>query len=390
MVWGCPRLPFSTWNGSATRASLAARACTPLSCVRDGSPSRLEGEAAWERIWTGLAAAGIDARDDFKYRGPSPYPGLRAYDEDDAAVFSGRGPEIAEALALIEQLHGGESAALVVVGASGSGKSSLVRAGIVPRLRKDEARWFVIGPMRLRGDPRGVLDRALAIAQPELGLAAPGGPRSAEELVAALGACCAAARRDPAHRDRAVLLVLDQMEEVFSLPPPDRGRAVSRPRRSRARRFGRLAVRARDHPDAVSPSASDRAAVEGTALADDVAWTAAGVATHRGGRAPCHRRGHRLGTRPRRANRPPGADERRAPAPVVRAGPDVRRQRAGALRGCKPGLSRYPASSRTTVSKSSRSGTRRERAGPGCSTPSSKTWCGPSAPRSAQIHGALP
>ncbi len=60
----------------------------------------------------------------------SPFPGLRAFTEDDAPIFFGRGRETD---ALVQQLE--NSRFVAVVGASGSGKSSLVGAGLFPRLK---------------------------------------------------------------------------------------------------------------------------------------------------------------------------------------------------------------------------------------------------------------
>jgi len=60
-----------------------------------------------------------------------PYRGMRPYEEDDKAAFHGREAEIEEALA-----HLRLNPWLFVVGASGSGKSSLIRAGLIPRLRQ--------------------------------------------------------------------------------------------------------------------------------------------------------------------------------------------------------------------------------------------------------------
>jgi WD40 repeat protein/DNA-binding SARP family transcriptional activator len=59
-----------------------------------------------------------------------PYPGLLAYDVDDADMFFGRAAETAECLRRLSVCG-----VLAVVGASGSGKSSLVRAGVVAGLR---------------------------------------------------------------------------------------------------------------------------------------------------------------------------------------------------------------------------------------------------------------
>src|SRR5262249_10890674 len=61
---------------------------------------------------------------------PCPYPGMRPYSPDDADHFHGRGAEIDE---LIGRLRAGERE-IYVIGPSGSGKSSLVAAGVLPRL----------------------------------------------------------------------------------------------------------------------------------------------------------------------------------------------------------------------------------------------------------------
>lgn len=62
----------------------------------------------------------------------SPFPGLRAFTPDDAPIFFGRGQETD---GLIDKLTDSKTRFLVVVGASGSGKSSLVAAGLIPRLK---------------------------------------------------------------------------------------------------------------------------------------------------------------------------------------------------------------------------------------------------------------
>lgn len=61
----------------------------------------------------------------------SPFPGLRAFTQVDAPIFFGRG---AETDALIKHLSEADAPILTVVGASGSGKSSLIGAGLLPRL----------------------------------------------------------------------------------------------------------------------------------------------------------------------------------------------------------------------------------------------------------------
>ena len=70
-----------------------------------------------------------------------PWPGLLAYEVTDADAFFGRDREIAECLARLER-----QGVLVVVGASGCGKSSMVRAGLVPRLSGSQRLVQVVAP----------------------------------------------------------------------------------------------------------------------------------------------------------------------------------------------------------------------------------------------------
>ena len=64
----------------------------------------------------------------------SPFPGLEAYGRRHAAVFFGRDRDIARAAELWQDAAGNGTPFLLVVGASGAGKSSLVRAGLAPRI----------------------------------------------------------------------------------------------------------------------------------------------------------------------------------------------------------------------------------------------------------------
>lgn len=81
-----------------------------------------EGFARLER---GLAKAGIDAEDPFDWDGSrKPYPGLLAFQPEDAAVFFGRDAEIGKGLDEMNRVHRfGGSGLIMTLGASGSGKS---------------------------------------------------------------------------------------------------------------------------------------------------------------------------------------------------------------------------------------------------------------------------
>jgi WD40 repeat protein/DNA-binding SARP family transcriptional activator len=70
-----------------------------------------------------------------------PYPGLRAFDVDHAELFSGREAEIDDCLARLDDFG-----FLLVAGASGSGKSSLVRAGLVTALRAGGREVVLVTP----------------------------------------------------------------------------------------------------------------------------------------------------------------------------------------------------------------------------------------------------
>lgn len=66
----------------------------------------------------------------------NPYKGLKAFDETDASDFFGRDAIIQQMLSSLQrQLAQNQSSFMAVVGASGSGKSSVVRAGLIPYLR---------------------------------------------------------------------------------------------------------------------------------------------------------------------------------------------------------------------------------------------------------------
>ena len=73
----------------------------------------------------------------------NPYPGLAPFDEQDAPRFFGRDREIEEVLGRLPSHR-----LLAVIGVSGCGKSSLVRAGVIPVLRMGiapnlPARWRI-------------------------------------------------------------------------------------------------------------------------------------------------------------------------------------------------------------------------------------------------------
>lgn len=196
--------------------------CTPRSILSDTQiirPESLQVEGL-HTLWTALQAAGLDPADVHQWQGTrSPYPGLAAFDEADAAVFFGRDADVREGLDTLNRLRrfGGARLALFL-GPSGSGKSSLVRAGILPKLRRSPD-WLVAPPMRPGRQPMDALAVALSRCYEALGVVRPAdqirdgltgtGPGSAlGELAENL---LSRAERPAA----SLMLVIDQLEELL-------------------------------------------------------------------------------------------------------------------------------------------------------------------------------
>ncbi|MFM9089527.1 MAG: toll/interleukin-1 receptor domain-containing protein, partial [Cyanobium sp.] len=90
-----------------------------------------------------------------------PYPGLPAFEDHHAPVFFGRDQAIKDVVQRLTSMALTAPGFLLLLGASGYGKSSLVRAGVVPRLRADAAKWLPLRPFAPKRQPFVLLRRAL-------------------------------------------------------------------------------------------------------------------------------------------------------------------------------------------------------------------------------------
>lgn len=92
-----------------------------------------------------------------------PFPGLEAFTEQDAGVFFGRAAETSELLERLHPVGGTRTHRLIaVIGPSGVGKSSLVSAGLVPRLARRRHNWIVVPSFVPEDRPVWSLARSLA------------------------------------------------------------------------------------------------------------------------------------------------------------------------------------------------------------------------------------
>ncbi|MFC1456968.1 HEAT repeat domain-containing protein [Microvirga arabica] len=152
-----------------------------------------------------------------------PYPGLRSFVEEEAAIFFGRGREVD---ALISRLRDPTQRFLAIVGSSGSGKSSLVRAGLLPRLAAGAIEGSQ-GSRVLTFTPGAVSDNPFVALAIELHDLLPVHAQKPADIAEALAAApqCLSDRANEILADQSpdavLVLFIDQFEELFTLAAED-------------------------------------------------------------------------------------------------------------------------------------------------------------------------
>lgn len=194
-----------------------------------GAPTVLASDGL-HRMLRGLREAGIGA-EHFPWPPPddchrAPYRGWQSMEDVDAAIFFGRDPQILRGLDVLRGMRStGVEGLFVVLGPSGVGKSSFLRAGLLPRLRRDRDNFLlcdIVRPERaaITGD-QGLANAILQLRS-RAGLTGP--------ALGDIKAACLAgdtdqltnwlreARRDPLDPSAAPTLILpiDQAEELFT------------------------------------------------------------------------------------------------------------------------------------------------------------------------------
>ncbi|WP_434045155.1 MULTISPECIES: nSTAND1 domain-containing NTPase [Sorangium] len=147
-----------------------------------------------------------------------PFPGLQPFTEAQAELFFGRDADVRELLARLDRLReGGAMRWLQIEGPSGTGKSSLVQAGLLPRLaeRPPGAAPWLVATLRPSDDPIRSLASAITsvvAAHDRAGTPADieGALRSEEDALGAILSRCVP-------EGTTLLLVMEQLEELFAL-----------------------------------------------------------------------------------------------------------------------------------------------------------------------------
>ncbi len=142
----------------------------------------------------------------------NPYKGLAAFEEIDFANFFGRDALIDSLLTKLRDQEPGEQF-LAVIGPSGSGKSSVVQAGIIPRMRRGtlpgSSKWFVV-EMLPGSHPLEELEAAL------LRIAVNPPPSLLTQLKEDERGLLRATKRVLPDEKSELFLFIDQFEEVFT------------------------------------------------------------------------------------------------------------------------------------------------------------------------------
>lgn len=192
-----------------------------------------------QRLRLGLRAAGI-APDSFPWPprdepDRAPYRGWRPLEAVDAAIYFGRDAQINRALTAVRGIrNSGSNQAFVILGPSGVGKSSFLRAGILPRVYRDDRHFLPMDIVRPQQNPltgahglahsMHTLRGRLGLSKPSLGAIKSGIGDSAQVLAWLAEAQQAAMARfidDAPPTPPTLVLPLDQAEELFGTDAGD-------------------------------------------------------------------------------------------------------------------------------------------------------------------------
>ena len=205
-------LPVRIASGTPLPKLLSETQATALAVID------LEQGAAsgWQRLLKGLEPLSWQSRLPWPppgEPGASPFPGLNTFERRHAAVFFGQDQVLRTLRERINQLPQRQSQLLLILGASGCGKSSLLRAGVLPWLAEADRRsWIVLEPFRPGKQPFKWLHQVVSERFKAVGAIPPGAPaRTVEQL----GDQLEDLRRLSGQQDARVVIPIDQLEELL-------------------------------------------------------------------------------------------------------------------------------------------------------------------------------
>jgi WD40 repeat protein/serine/threonine protein kinase len=180
-------------------------------CLVKRREGRVESAARLLAELEALARPGTGDAEAAPAEEEQPYAGLASFQERDAARFYGRAPAVAEVVTRL-----GQEWLVALVAPSGAGKSSFVRAGVIPALKRSGDRWDAF---TLRPGPQPLAALAEVLLQLD------GASDDAAALVARLraepGFFGTELRRHARAHGARILVFVDQAEELYTLAPAD-------------------------------------------------------------------------------------------------------------------------------------------------------------------------
>jgi WD40 repeat protein len=182
----------------------------------------------FSRLSLGLKRSGLDPNS-FPWPPPDEphrpiYRGLQSLDERDAAIFFGRDALITKALDAIRRIrNGAPERVLVILGGSGAGKSSFLKAGLIARLRRDEENFLVLPVIRPAGaalSGRQGLAASVKLSSRDIreaGAFSDALKRLRDAAAEGLDRLADVASENLTSKPPTIVIPLDQSEELFAL-----------------------------------------------------------------------------------------------------------------------------------------------------------------------------
>lgn len=212
-------------------AQLGPQNWVSLQDVQKSDPDfihRIEAQKAvlkdiWERLKAPFEKAGVEPEVLPFAADRPPYPGLDPLRREDAAVFFGREELLEKAVEQLESLRDQRSGPrfVTILGASGSGKSSFLRAGLIPRLELQDNQFYCLPPMRpnkaaLSGNAEGLAATLAEAFNPNRILVPDSFAQKALEQHGGLDRTRGAARRAIEQGPEALEELLRQLQAIVS------------------------------------------------------------------------------------------------------------------------------------------------------------------------------